>query len=214
MCIYTDSQKTEKIMKVIGLCGGSGSGKSSVSRLFAKYNIPSIDTDQVYREITSYDSECMRALVDAFGESVKNTDGSLNRERMREIVFFASDSNQKRMILNEITHKFVLAETESRIDTYAREGKKAVIADVPLMFESGFDMRCDILIAVIAADDIRVSRIIQRDGISEEQAKARIAVQLSADELLARVKYVIENNLDIEHLERQVDRLYKKIFEN
>ena len=77
-------------MKVIGLCGGSGSGKSAVSRLFAKFNIPSIDTDQVYREITSQDSECMRALVSAFGESVTNSDGYLNREYVRELVFFAS----------------------------------------------------------------------------------------------------------------------------
>ena len=206
--------KMEMFMKVIGLCGGSGSGKSAVSRLFAKFNIPSIDTDQVYREITSQDSECMRALVSAFGASVKNSDGSLNREKMRELVFFGSDGTENRMKLNKITHTFVLAETERRIEKYALEGKAAAIADVPLMFESGFDKKCDVLVAVIADDDIRISRIMQRDGISEDQARARIAVQLSSDDLSARVDYVIENNLDIEHLEKAIDDLYAKIFEN
>ena len=201
-------------MKVIGLCGGSGSGKSAVSRLFAKFNIPSIDTDQVYREITSQDSECMRALVSAFGESVKNSDGSLNREYVRELVFFGVDRNENRMMLNKITHTFVLAETENRIERYAREGRRAAIADVPLMFESGFDKRCDVLVAVIADDDVRISRIVQRDGISEDQAKARIVAQLSSEELSTRVDYVVENNLDIGHLEKEIDNLYMKIFGN
>lgn len=200
-------------MKVIGLCGGSGSGKSAVSKIFEKFNIPSIDTDLVYREITSYDSDCMRALALAFGESVKNDDGSLNRERMRELVFFGSDRDSNRMILNKITHEFVLAETESLIKKYGSEGREAVIADVPLMFESGFDKKCDILIAVIAADDVRISRIMKRDNISMEQAKARIAVQISSDELVKRVDYVIENNKDIEGLEKDIDALYKIIFE-
>ena len=211
--LYRFSKNGDVFMKVIGLCGGSGIGKSAVSRLFAKFNIPSIDTDQVYREITSQDSECMRALVSAFGESVKNSDGSLNREYVRELVFFGADRNENRMMLNKITHTFVLAETENRIERYAREGRRAVIADVPLMFESGFDKRCDVLVAVIADDDVRISRIVQRDGISEDQAKARIAAQLSSEELSARVDYVVENNLDIGHLEKEIDKLYIKIFE-
>ena len=204
----------EYIMKVIGLCGGSGSGKSAVSKLFSKFDIPSIDTDLVYKEITSYDTECMQALVAAFGKSVQNSDGSLNRDKMRELVFLDSNGYNNRMKLNEITHAFVLSETERRIEKYSQEGKKAAIADVPLMFESGFDKKCDILIAVVADDDVRISRIMKRDGISYEQAKARISVQISSSELRSLVDYVIENNTDIEHLEKDVDELYRKIFEN
>ena len=200
-------------MKVIGLCGGSGSGKSAVSKIFEKFNIPSIDTDSVYREITSYNSDCMRALALAFGESVRNGDGSLNRERMRELVFFGPNSDSNRMMLNKITHEFVLAETENRIKKYSLEGREAVIADVPLMFESGFDKRCDILIAVIAADDVRISRIMKRDNISAEQARARIATQIPSDELVKRVNFVVENNKNIEDLEKDVEALYKTIFE-
>ena len=200
-------------MKVIGLCGGSGSGKSAVSKLFDKFNIPSIDTDLVYKEITSSDTECMQALVSAFGKSVQNSDGSLNRNRMRELVFFDSNGYDNRMRLNEITHAFVLSETDRRIENYSREGREAVIADVPLMFESGFDKKCDILVAVIADDDVRTSRIMNRDDISLEQAKARIASQIPSDELKTRVDYVIENNSDIGYLEKEIDNLYKKIFE-
>ena len=200
-------------MKVIGLCGGSGSGKGAVSKIFEKFNIPSIDTDSVYREITSHDSECMRALVSAFGESVRNDNGSLNRERMRELVFLSPERDSNRSILNKITHEFVLTETENLIQKYDFEGREAVIADVPLMFESGFDKRCDILIAVIANDDTRISRIMKRDDISLEQAKARIAVQISSDELVKRVNYVVENNKNIEDLEKDIDALYKTIFE-
>lgn len=201
-------------MRIIGLCGGSGSGKGVVSDMFKKFNIPSIDTDEVYREITSYDSECMRALVSEFGRSVQNADGSLNRLKMRELVFSGNNSESNRMRLNEITHAFVWSETEKRIEKYSLEGYRAVILDVPLMFESGFDKKCDVLIAVLADDTIRVARIIARDGITEEQAKARISSQLEASRLKEMVDYVIDNDGDLESLRVKVDGIHKKIFDN
>ena len=201
-------------MRIIGLCGGSGSGKGVVSDMFKKFNIPSIDTDEVYREITSFDSECMRALVSEFGRSVQNADGSLNRSKMRELVFSGNNSESNRMRLNEITHAFVWSETEKRIEKYSLEGYRAVILDVPLMFESGFDKKCDVLIAVLADDTIRVARIIARDGITEEQAKARISSQLESSRLKEMVDYVIDNEGDLESLRVKVDGIHKKIFDN
>lgn len=201
-------------MKVIGLCGGSGSGKGVVSGLFSKFNIPAIDTDLIYKEITSYNSECMRALVTAFGESVQNPDGSLNRSKMRELVFLCSDREKNRMRLNEITHAYVLSEAERRILKYASDGYKAVIADVPLMFESGFDKKCHILIAVVADEEARISRIMLRDGIGYEQAKARIASQIPSQKLVKMVDYVIENDGDLRSLEIKVNEIYRKIFDN
>ncbi len=201
-------------MKVIGLCGGSGSGKGVVSDMLKKFNIPAIDTDAVYREITSYNSECMRALVSAFGESVQNADGSLNRKKMRDLVFSGDNSESNRMRLNEITHAFILSESEKRIEKYSLEGYCAVILDVPLMFESGFDKRCDVLIAVIADDDTRVARVMARDGITEAQARARISSQIESLKLRNMVDHVIDNDEDLESLKVKVDNVYKKIFDN
>ncbi len=200
-------------MKIIGLCGGSGSGKGVVSHLFAKYGIPHIDTDKVYRDITSYRSECMEKLSEIFGDIVLSADGSLNRERMREIVFIGDDCEHKRKKLNEITHKYVLSETDRIIDLYRKEGRIAVIADVPLLFESGFDKKCDVTVAVVAGEKVRIERITSRDGISEEQANARINSQIKTSELVKKVDYVIENNGDLKELEEKVEQLYHTILE-
>ncbi len=201
-------------MKVIGLCGGSGSGKGVVSSLFYEFGIPSIDTDLVYKEITSYKSECMEQLVDSFGHSISNEDGSLNREKMRELVFFGENKEKNLELLNSITHKFVLQETLRRIDEYKKTGKLAVIADVPLLFESGFDKECDITVAVIADENVRIGRIMDRDGLSYDHAKNRINAQLSTDELIKKVDFVIENNTTLNDVRQKVQKLYKQIILN
>ncbi len=198
-------------MKIIGLCGGSGSGKGTVSALFAELGIPSVDTDAIYREITSYKSECMVALISTFGPSVANADGSLNREEMRSLVFSSDGCDERRMLLNDITHKFVLDETKKRIEDYRLYGKPAVIADVPLLFESGFDEMCDIIVAVIADEPIRIERIIRRDGILQEQAERRIMAQISSDELIKRSDFVIENNDGVDELRLKVKSLFQKL---
>ena len=198
-------------MKIIGLCGGSGSGKGMVSALFAELGIPSIDTDKIYKEITSYDSECMSSLISEFGPSVANDDGSLNREEMRRLVFSSEGCAERRQRLNDITHKFVLDETKKRIEGYRINGKRAVIADVPLLFESGFDKICDIIIAVVADEATRIGRIVDRDGISKEQAKSRIAAQIPADVLIEKSDFVVENNGDVDELRSKINELFSKL---
>ena len=198
-------------MKIIGLCGGSGSGKGSVSRLFAGYSILSIDTDSVYRKMTEGDSECMRALKVAFGEKIAQEDGSLDRKALRELVFSVDDAEKNREILNNITHKFILDETRRIIEGERMRGAVAVIVDAPLLFESGFDRECDVIVSVISDEDIRVSRIVLRDGISEDDARKRIKGQLSDEELIKRSDYVVYNNADLVSLQVQVVDLYKKI---
>ena len=86
-------------MKVIGLCGGSGSGKSAASELLEKIGIPHIDADSIYRDLTSYESDCMRALKSEFGDAVMNEDGSLNRDYVRELVFSGNDKSPKILVI-------------------------------------------------------------------------------------------------------------------
>ena len=191
-------------MKVIGLCGGSGSGKGSVCNLFASYGIPSIDTDAIYREMTSCDSECVRALSEEFGEEIISTNGSLNRKALRAIVFDGKDAEHRLKRLNEISHKFILDEVRTRLKLYSDQGVKAAIVDAPVLFESGFDSECDYIIAVKAPKEIRINRIMLRDGIDRQSALSRIDSQLPDEWIVSHSHYVIENDSDLISLKNKV----------
>ena len=125
----------------IGLCGQSGAGKGYIAALFAEKGVPSIDTDRIYRDLTgpaSPKSPCMEALCAAFGPDTANEDGSLNRTYLRSVVFGA-ENRERLHLLNRITHRFILAETEMRADKLTRDGAEFVLIDAPLLYESGFD---------------------------------------------------------------------------
>lgn len=191
-------------MKIIGLCGGSGSGKGSVCDLFALYGIPSVDTDMVYRDLTSGRSDCLEALVSEFGEDILTPLGSLDRAKLRLAVFGGADAEMQRRRLNEITHSHILDRTREILSVYEKEGREFAIVDAPLLFESGFDKECDVIIAVTADKEQRVLRIVKRDGLSPEAARDRIESQLSDGELVSRSDYVITNNGDLEELKDRV----------
>ncbi len=183
---------------VIGLCGRSGSGKSFVSRLFEGFGIPSIDTDKVYREMTGTPtgrvlSPCMKELVREFGEIILDEDKSLNRRALADIVF-ARDGEEKLRALNRITHRYILGEAERRVEKYGKDGRWAVIVDAPLLFESGFDKKCDVIIAATAPEETLVERIVARDRIDVPAAMRRLAVQISAEDVKSRADYVIDTD--------------------
>ncbi len=200
-------------MKVIGLCGGSGSGKGAVSRIFREYGIPTVDTDAVYRELTASDGECMRALVSEFGGSVKTSDGSLCREALRAIVFSGENMDANREKLNKITHKFILLRTRELLEQYRADGKKMAVIDAPLLFESGFDKECDITLAVLADRDVRIGRITSRDGITRAAAEERINTQIPDKELMQMADLTVTNNSTLDALRESVNNLLKTINE-
>lgn len=195
-------------LKVIGLCGGSGSGKGFVSTIFAKHGYLTIDTDMVYREITDKKSPCLAALVSEFGDRILNQKGTLDRKKLGSIVF--SDT-EKLKRLNSIAHKFVLSEVRAYIENAKKANCRGVIVDAPLLYESGFDSECDFVIAVVARKDIRISRIIKRDAITEEAAIKRIESQLSDDYLVSKADFVIENNTDRKALDVIVSEIISKL---
>lgn len=203
-----------KRVPLIGLCGRSGSGKGYVAAKFAAYGIPSVDTDAVYRSMTAPSetySPCMQELVSAFGEEIANRDRSLNRRALAAIVF-ADDGADALKQLNKITHAHILRETVHIADALAKGGARAVIVDAPVLFESGFDAHCDCTLCVIAPEDISVARIVKRDGITDEEARRRLASQISAEELVRRCDYVIENGYHCETLDTQVEQTACSIF--
>lgn len=177
----------------IGICGGSGSGKSTISDLLRSYNILPINTDNIYRELTSSKTPCIDALISEFGKEIVNGDFSLNRKKLAGIVF--SDSHKHKR-LNEIAHFYVLSEVRKIIEKAKAEGYFAALVDAPLLFESGFDSECNFIIAVTADEDLRISRIVKRDNISKEDAKMRIKSQLSDEFIASRADYVINNDGD------------------
>lgn len=200
-------------MLVIGMCGGSGSGKGTVCSVFAKRGIPSIDTDAVYHEITAGKGPCVDELTSEFGISILNIDGSLNRALLADKVFSSENAKARREVLERITHKHILDVTRRKLREYGDKGYAAAIVDAPLLFESGFDKECDKIIAVVADKSLRLARIMDRDGLTEERAIARINSQISDSELIKRADYVIENNSSREQLCKQAELISQKILE-
>ncbi len=191
-------------MKVIGLCGGSGSGKGAVSAFFEKLGFCHIDADAIYRTLTSGPSDCLDALSAEFGKDILTINGALDRRRLASIVFESEGAEKKRKTLNKISHKFVLNKIREEIAISRSRGKIGALVDAPLLFESGFDSECDKIVCVVADIDIRIKRIIDRDGISEDAALARINSQISDESLKAKSDYVIVNNGSLAELEKAV----------
>ena len=178
-----------------GLCGRSGSGKGYVSALFSARGIPSVDTDRVYRDLTGPAdplTPCMAALRERFGDPVVSPDGSLDRAAMRALVF--GGDGEALADLNRISHRFILEETEARALSLWREGYGIVLIDAPLLYESGFDARCECVVCVTAPEETVVSRIMKRDGIGREDAQKRLRAQKTAEELEERADFVIVND--------------------
>ncbi len=198
-------------MKVIGLCGGSGSGKGEVAKIMMRHGVPSIDADRVYHQLISAKTQCLRDLVNEFGEEILDGDGILDRKKLRAIVF-ADGADLKREALNRISHAHVITRIKELIAEYSQKGIPAVLIDAPLLFESGFDRECDFVIAVTADKDVRIARIVMRDGISTADAVKRINSQLTDEYLLSKARYNISNNGTVEELELKIkDLLYEII---
>lgn len=199
---------------LVGLCGRSGSGKGYVSALFLKEGIPSVDTDAVYREMTSASdtlSECMIELVDRFGEGILSEDNSLNRAALREMVF--GDDRTALLDLNSISHKHILKKTEEIADGYFRKGYNIVLVDAPVLYESGFDKKCECVVCVVAPEEVVISRIMSRDGITREAAEKRLKTQISADVLISKADFVIMNDCEKDELIRRVRNCANMLYE-
>ena len=196
---------------LIGLCGRSGSGKGTAAAYFSELGMSVIDTDAVYREMTLSDTTpCMKAIVSEFGREVVASDGSLARARLADIVFSRDPSRLS--VLNRITHRYIIEETERRIEQLTASGAGFIVIDAPLLFESGLSDRCCVIIAVTAEEETLVSRISRRDGITCEESMRRLASQISNDELRRCADYVIENDGDTGALRRRVGDVARDIF--
>ena len=196
-------------MKIIGLTGGTGAGKGCVCQKFLQYNIDSLDTDKVSREVCAKGTSCLSELVDFFGSAILNDDGTLNRKMLGSIVF---SDKAKLQVLNSITHRYILSAARDWLKAQESEGKIAAIIDAPLLYESGFDRECDVIIAVVSDRTLRTQRITRRDSISLEDANKRLNNQ--GDDLFytKNADYVITNNGTLDNLDSQIKTIYDDLF--
>ena len=177
----------------IGLTGPSGAGKGTVAMLFARFGVPSVDTDAVYHELLLPPSACLDELAGTFGKGILAADGSLNRSALAALVF-DPDHPRRLTTLNQITHRYILERTRELCAGYEKAGMAAVLIDAPVLFESGFDKECDRTLAVLAAPSIRLARIMSRDGLDKAAAEARMDAQPSDDFYTERSDAVLYNN--------------------
>lgn len=198
-------------MKTIGLTGGSGAGKGCVCHSFLKLDINSIDTDKVYRELCLPGSPCLIELIGVFGNGILNEDGTLDRKELASIVF---SDKEKLEVLNLITHRYILNSVREWLEIQRSEGRLAAIVDAPLLYESGFDKECDIVIAVVSDKATRIKRIIARDSISEQAAEKRLSNQGDDSFYTQNADFVIINNGSKDELDAQTKEIYTKLFGN
>ncbi len=201
-------------LKVIGITGGSGAGKGEVSLCFLSRGIKCLDTDKVSRSVCKPGKPCLAELVDYFGEGILNEDGTLNRRGLAALVFGEPDEyqkNQKLSALNRITHHYIIEAINDWLMERAKDGERAAVIDAPQLFESGFDRHCDYTVGVIADREVRLRRIIARDGITRESAEKRLAAQKTDDFFRDHCDFTVINNSGLDTLEGQVTNILRKI---
>ncbi len=196
-------------MKVIGLTGGTGSGKSVVSRRLAAEGLAIIDADRISHEIIEQGKPAYREILGYFGSGILDENGDIVRRQLGEIVFRDAE---KLAFLNQCTHKYIIAEMKRQIENIQESGKaKAAVLDAPLLLEAGLDSICDEVWVVFADSETRMNHIIERDGVSAETAQARIASQKSWEEYQEAADKIIDNSRDIAFVEEQISQLVKNI---
>ena len=191
-------------MLVIGLTGPTGAGKGEVAAIFARYGIPVINADCVYHELITPPSSCLQELTEAFGKQILLPNGTLDRRALGAIVFTDPASRER---LNSITHRYVMEEVKTRMERYRKAGIPVAVFDAPQLFEAGAHRACGTVISVLADRQLRLERIMARDGISAEAAMRRILAQKSDEFFKANSNYIVENNGTVELLAPQVHRI-------
>jgi dephospho-CoA kinase len=196
-------------MLKIGLTGGIGSGKSEVSRRLADHGAVVIDADKIAREVVEPGTSGLALIVEAFGSGVLRDDGSLNREKLGQIVFA---DQEKLGRLNAIVHPRV-GERVAELQRDAPAGA-IVVYDVPLLAENDLAPMYDVVIVVDASDEVRLSRLVELRGMSEQDARARIRAQASREDRLKIADIVIPNEGPLDDLDARVAEVWTKLREH
>lgn len=209
-------------MKVIGLTGGIGSGKSTVSNYLIQQGYHVLDADLIAREIVLPGSETLIQIVSEFGEEYLSQDGSLNRKKLAELIF---RDETKKLRLNAIMHDKITEIILQRILQFKEESnilrskkipgleqkRNVIFIDAPLLFEVGLDRSVSEVWVVDTEEEVRIQRIKARDDLDQEEIKRRILAQMDREESLKRASHVLDNSGDRDKLYRQINSLLEQI---
>lgn len=190
----------------VGLTGGIGSGKSEVSRRLTGQGAVLIDADAIAREVVEPGTPGLASVVAEFGEEVLRADGTLDRDRLGEIVFADKD---RRAALNAIVHPLVGARMQELQE--AAPPDAIVVYDVPLLTENNLAEFYDLVVVVDAPEQDQLRRLVDRRGMTEEAARARMAAQATREQRRAIADLVIENSGTLEELAAQIENVWKEI---
>ncbi|MDN3296734.1 dephospho-CoA kinase [Streptomyces ficellus] len=195
-------------MLKVGLTGGIGAGKSEVSRLLSSYGAVLIDADKIAREVVEPGTPGLEAIVAAFGPDILTPDGALDRPRLGSIVFSDAD---RLATLNGIVHPLVGARSA---ELEAAAGPDAVVVhDVPLLTENGLAPLYDLVVVVDASPETQLDRLVRLRGMTESEARARMAVQATREQRRAVADIIIDNDGPLEALEPQVRKVWTELRE-
>lgn len=192
-------------MKILGLTGGSGTGKSAACTAFARLGCGVIDADATYRTLCDTCEPMLKEIQNVFGDAF-STEGKLDRKKLGAIVF--ADA-QKLQQLNAITHPYIRQAARDAFAAYSKRGCLLCIYDAPVLFEGQMETLCDKTCAVLAARNTRIARIVARDAITEEYAALRIDAQKDDAFYRERCDYVVQNDADLDTLYTQVRKIYE-----
>jgi len=187
-------------MFIIGITGGIGCGKSAVADIAAQAGLPVLDADRLSHEVTAADGAAMPEIREAFGPRSVGEDGAMNRKWIAAMAFRDKPALDR---LSAIIHRHVLERMAEQIEKYREQGAKALVLDVPIPVKHGFLDVCDQVWVVWAEDEIRIPRLVAR-GMSEEDARRRILMQMTREDYVDLADHVILNNGTREELDSEV----------
>jgi len=196
-------------MKLLGLTGGIGSGKSTVASIFRELGAHVIDADEVAREVVQAGEPALQAIREVFGADVLDAQGHLDRGAMASRVFNDPEALAR---LNAIVHPAVAQRTRERIEASRRRGDPWVVYDVPLLYENGLEGMFDAVVVVTASEEVRRARLLEREEWSREDIDARIRAQMPLDEKAHRADWVVDNDGSLLETRRQAEQIVTELF--
>jgi dephospho-CoA kinase len=195
-------------VKIIGLTGGIGSGKSTVAQFLEELGAVVIDADKVGHEVLRSDAEVKQEVVAAFGKGVLIPGGSISRKKLGRMVFTNPESLPK---LNMIMHPRIAAVVKAQLEGYRKEGARVVVVEAPLLLEAGWASLVDEVWVTVASEATVLERLRGRAGFSEAEALKRIRSQMSAAERVGRASVVIDTDCSLDELKEMIGGLWREL---